>query len=201
MTGTLSRHLQEAPDIGVFACGYFARLEAACSAIDPASIRALAAEFEAARTEGSTVWVIGNGGSAANANHIANGLSSHLLNRAGRGFSVQSLVSNNVALTAIPNDQGFDDVFLGQLSVHYRPGDRLLAISCSGHSPNVLRAAEWVQARGGVVIGFCGFDGGELRAVADVVVHVPTEPGEYGPVEDAHMALAHVLVHWFEAHP
>ena len=101
-------------------------------------------------------------------------------------------------MTAIANDVGYENLFLGQLEIHYRPGDKLIAISASGNSPNVVRAVEWVKQRGGRTIGLVGFDGGKLREMCDVVVHVKAASGEYGPVEDAHLILNHILAHWFQ---
>jgi D-sedoheptulose 7-phosphate isomerase len=73
-----------------------------------------------------------------------------------------------------------------------------LAISASGNSPNVVIAAEWVKEQGGRVISFVGFTGGRLKDISDLVVHVKSEAGEYGPVEDAHLVLNHILAHWFQ---
>ncbi|PKM99057.1 MAG: sugar isomerase, partial [Elusimicrobia bacterium HGW-Elusimicrobia-2] len=77
-------------------------------------------------------------------------------------------------------------------------GDKLLAISASGNSPNIVAAAEWVKQQGGKVIGFLGFSGGKLKEISDIILHVKSEPGEYGPVEDAHLVLNHILAHWFQ---
>ena len=82
--------------------------------------------------------------------------------------------------------------------IHYRKGDALIVISASGNSPNVLNAAEWVKDNGGKVIGFLGFSGGKLLNVCDIKIHVRAELGEYGPVEDAHLIINHILAHWFQ---
>ena len=84
------------------------------------------------------------------------------------------------------------------MKIHYRDGDNLIVISASGNSPNVLEAAEWVRSRGGSVIGFLGFSGGKLIDLCDVKIHVKSQPGEYGPVEDAHLIMNHILAHWFQ---
>src|SRR2546427_332340 len=81
----------------------------------------------------------------------------------------------------------------GQLEGLLGPGDVLVAISASGNSPNVVRAVEYARARGGTTVGLVGFDGGQLRALCDVVIQVVTPKGEYGPVEDAHLVLDHVV--------
>ena len=101
-------------------------------------------------------------------------------------------------ITAISNDVGYDTIFVNQLKIHYRDGDCLVVISASGNSPNVLKAAEWVRSKGDTIIGFLGFTGGKLIELCDVKIHVDTLPGEYGPVEDAHLIMNHVLAHWFQ---
>ena len=99
-------------------------------------------------------------------------------------------------MTAIANDTGYENLFAYQLRIHYRPGDKLVAISASGNSPNVVEAARWVKKRGGRVVGLVGFDGGELKRLSDVVIHVETQKGEYGPVEDIHMVVEHLIYTW-----
>ena len=73
-----------------------------------------------------------------------------------------------------------------------------MVISASGNSENVVRAAQWVKTQGGRVIGMLGFTGGELGSICDVFIHVKAESGEYGPVEDAHLIINHILAHWFQ---
>ena len=108
------------------------------------------------------------------------------------------LVDNNSVVTAIANDVGYENVFINQLKIHYRSGDSIILISASGNSPNILKAAEWVKDKGGAIIGFLGFTGGKLIDFCDVKIHVQSEPGEYGPVEDAHLIMNHILAHWFQ---
>ena len=115
-----------------------------------------------------------------------------------RPFKLFSLTDNNSVLTAISNDVGYENIFINQLKIHYQKGDYLLLISASGNSPNILKAANWVKHREGKLIGFTGFDGGELLKICDCKIHVKTNSGEYGPVEDAHLIINHVLAHWFQ---
>ena len=85
---------------------------------------------------------------------------------------------------------------LCQLALRFQR-DKLLAISASGNSKNILLAADWVKERGGKIIGFLGFDGGKLLKIADLAIHIKTQEGEFGPVEDMHLIINHVLAHWF----
>ena len=89
-------------------------------------------------------------------------------------------------------------IFFNQLKKHYRNGDSLIVISASGNSPNMLEAAEWVKSKEGTIIGFLGFTGGKLIDLCDIIIHVKSKAGEYGPVEDAHLIMNHILAHWFQ---
>jgi len=185
---------------GEFAHGYFNYLKQALDSITPESIDKLVEEFENARETGSTIFVAGNGGSATTATCMANDIGFDVVKKCGtdKPFRVLALTDNTSVLTAIANDVGYENVFLNQLKIHYRHGDKLLVISASGNSPNVVAAAEWVKEQRGRVISFVGFTGGKLKKMSDLVVHVKSEAGEYGPVEDAHLVLNHILAHWFQ---
>lgn len=178
---------------------YFAYLSSVLGAVDATQIEKLGDELDAARAAGATIFVAGNGGSASTATTMANdiGFGVLLKTKVSPPFRVFALTDNTSVMTAIGNDTGYDNLFTGQLGMYFRPGDRLLAISCSGNSPNILAAAEYVKDNGGRVIAFTAFDGGKLGELADVRVHVPTERGEYGPAEDVHLIINHVLVHWY----
>jgi D-sedoheptulose 7-phosphate isomerase len=187
-------------NLGDFAQGYFSYLKKVLDGIETTSINALESELEVARAGGHTIFVVGNGGSAATATTMANDIGFDIIKKTGvkKPFKVFSLTDNSSVMTAIANDVGYENLFTNQLRIHYKPGDRLLVISAGGNSPNVVNAAEWVRQQGGRVIGFLGFDGGKLKNMCDVVIHVPTVKGEYGPVEDAHLIMNHILAHWFQ---
>lgn len=189
-----------ASSAGSFATAYFARLNRALTGIDVGAITRMAEVLDAARLAGRTIFVAGNGGSATTATSMANDLGFDIIKKTGVAlpFRFLALTDNNAVLTAIANDVGYDEVFINQARIHYRPGDVLIVISASGNSPNAVRVATWVKEHGGQVIGLLGFTGGQLQALCDVQVHVPSEAGEYGPVEDAHLVVNHVLAHWFQ---
>lgn len=187
-------------NLGDFAQGYFAYLKKVLDGIETKSINTLETELETARASENTIFVIGNGGSASTATTMANDIGFDIIKKTGvkKPFKVFALTDNSSVMTAIANDVGYENLFINQLMIHYKAGDRLLVISAGGNSPNVVNAAEWVRAQGGRVIGFLGFDGGKLRDMCDVLIHVPTVKGEYGPVEDAHLIMNHILAHWFQ---
>lgn len=195
---TLENILKESVDPAQFARAYLDYLSGLLRGLDPKAIAAFIQELESARLEGNTVFVIGNGGSAATASHMANDLSVGAYPAEGPPFRVLALTDNVAALTAIGNDAGYENLFLYQLRAHYRTGDRLIAISASGNSPNVVEAARWMKKHGGRIVALVGFDGGELKRLADVLVHVQTPKGEYGPVEDIHMIMDHLIYSWLK---
>lgn len=194
---TIAGLLNESGTVAEFAKRYFDYLATLLAKLDHAAIGAFVEELEAARAAHRTVFVAGNGGSASTASHMATDL--------GVGFSrrdpspplrILALTDNSAAMTAAANDETYAEIFVAQLRVQYRPNDLLVVISASGNSPNVVRAAQWVRAQGGRVLGLVGFDGGALRSLCDVVLHVPTPKGEYGPVEDIHLMLNHLVTAW-----
>lgn len=146
-----------------------------------------------ARQNRKTIYFVGNGGSAATASHFANDLA--IGTRCPElPFKVVSLTDNVPVLTAIGNDFGYDQLFVKQLEVHMERGDVLVAISASGNSPNIIKAVEFANAMGNTTVGLSGFDGGQLKKLCKHVIHVQTNKGEYGPVEDVHMFLDHLIM-------
>jgi D-sedoheptulose 7-phosphate isomerase len=197
----LEKAYKEVESIGQFSRKYFSYLSKVLESIDENEIDKLGQAFESARAKGNTIFVAGNGGSAATASTMANDIGFDILKKTNtdKPFRLFSLVDNNSVVTAISNDVGYENIFINQLKIHYRKGDILIVISASGHSPNVLKAAKWVKENGGKIIGFLGFTGGKLIDLCDVIIHVESELGEYGPVEDAHLIMNHILAHWFQS--
>ncbi|NQT95003.1 MAG: SIS domain-containing protein [Candidatus Omnitrophica bacterium] len=187
---------KEARDINQFSKSYFRYMFELLNQLDTKKIAEVIREFERARKNKNTVFFIGNGGSASTASHMANDLGLGMRVDEKLPFKAMSLTDNVSSITAIANDSGYERIFIRQLNLYYKPGDRLVAISASGNSPNVVAAAEWVRRRKGKVIGLVGFDGGKLRKLSDICIHVKTSKGEYGPVEDIHMILDHLIYTW-----
>ena len=182
-----------------FALHYLGHVSELLNQIDADEVAELIGELDSARTEECSVFLAGNGGSAATASHMANDFGIGLQATGAAPIRAVALTDNVPVMTAISNDVAYRNVFEDQLKVLYQTGDRLLVISASGNSPNLIAAAEWVKEKGGRVIGLVGFDGGALKELCNVVVHVRTPPGEYGLVEDAHMVLDHLVVTWFHS--
>lgn len=193
----IERIFSESNNVNGFIKGYLEYVSGLLKNTDSGSIASFIEEIEKARKSHNTVFVIGNGGSASTASHMANdfALGSRVVNDKNP-YRILSLADNTAKMTAIANDCGYDRVFIDQLKIHYKPGDKLIVISASGNSKNVIIAAEWVKKQGGKVIGLLGFDGGKLRDICDTAVTVVTPKGEYGPVEDVHMVMDHLVYTW-----
>jgi D-sedoheptulose 7-phosphate isomerase len=172
--------------------------------LDHAGVAKCIEHLEKARQNENTIFIIGNGGSASTASHIANDFGSAVLKKSkksvDKSYKALALTDNISVISAIANDSSYNNVFLDQLKVHYRSGDILIAISASGNSPNLVVAAEWFKEQGGTVIAWLGFDGGKLKSVADVPVVIETPKGEYAPVEDMHLVINHIIVTWMHYH-
>jgi D-sedoheptulose 7-phosphate isomerase len=153
-----------------------------------------------ARKENKMIFFIGNGGSAATASHFAQDLG-EVGRKVGReGFKTLSLTENISSISAIGNDYGYGEIFVLQMKELFCRGDVLVAISASGNSPNVVKAVEYAKRSGGKTIGLVGFDGGKLKELCDHVVHVRSQKWEYGPVEDIHMILDHMITSYLIFH-
>jgi D-sedoheptulose 7-phosphate isomerase len=144
---------------------------------------------------GGQLLVAGNGGSAADAQHIAAELTGRfLLER--RPFRALALHANTSSLTAVGNDFGYDQVFARELTAHARPGDVLLAISTSGNSPNILRAIEAAREGKVTVIGLTGESGGKMRAACDLCICVPTKSTPR--MQEMHITIGHTICELLE---
>ena len=145
---------------------------------------------------GNTLYVCGNGGSAATATHMQADFS--FFTRYFTKFrpKVRALTDNAAMMTAVGNDTSFDDIFVEQLKGHFQSGDILICISASGNSENVIRAANYANENGGTSIGFIGFEGGKLLNTATISLFTPNPKGDYGPIEDVHMIFNHLIVNY-----
>lgn len=145
-----------------------------------------------AREKKSTIYFIGNGGSASTASHFVNDLSIGTKSLV-KPFRAVSLCDNHAVMTAIANDYGYEEVFSRQLDVLLKKDDVVVAISASGNSSNLINALNLAKDKMAVTVGLSAFDGGMLKKLADISVHVPTQKGAYGPAEDVHMMLDHLV--------
>jgi D-sedoheptulose 7-phosphate isomerase len=150
-------------------------------------------QLRIARDNGATIYIAGNGGSAATASHWVNDLGKATKACGRKPLRVMSLSDNVSWLTALANDEGYERVFSGQLENFARAGDVLVVISASGNSPNLIKAVELAKLRGVVTIGLLGFDGGALKTQVEEYLWIPSAKGTYGLVESGHSLLCHIL--------
>lgn len=175
---------------------YLNYLKSVIDQINLDSVASFIDVISAARENDQVVYFVGNGGSAATASHFANDLA--IGTRTSKTpFRVMSLTDNVAVITAIGNDFGYDEIFSKQLEAYLKKGDVLVAISASGNSPNVVRAIEYANSKNCKTVSITGFDGGKIKQISGLNLHVPSIKGEYGPVEDMHMIFDHIVGNYF----
>lgn len=173
---------------------YFERLHEASKQVDRQSFERVKEVFLEAHKSGKRFYTMGNGGSAAIADHFLCDLSKGTHVAPKPAFKSICLSDNTGLLTAIANDFAYDQVFSKQLEYNLEPGDVVVMISSSGNSANVVNACEYAKKRGAKTVALVGFEGGKLKQLADHVLWVPIK--NYGIVEDVHQSLMHILTQY-----
>lgn len=148
-----------------------------------------------AYTAKKKIYIFGNGGSSATASHYQNDFNKGLSEYVDTKFNFTCLNDNVATLMAIANDIGFEEVFRFQLRNKLEPGDIVIAISGSGNSQNVILAVEYAKAQGNQVIGMTGYNGGKLKELADISLHVDINSMQI--TEDVHMIFDHLIMSIF----
>ena len=170
--------------------GSLAALAGRVAAEQAEAIAAIADRYEETLRGGGTLFFAGNGGSAADAQHVATEyVVRYQTNRPA--MRAVALTTDTSLLTACANDMGFDEVFARQVEALAEPGDLLILHSTSGESPNVIRAAQSAKARGVGVVALLGKTGGSLKDIADVALVVPG--ADTARVQELHLAIEHVI--------
>ena len=179
-----------------FSNSYLEYLTELISQLDREAIGDFADLLLQSRDSGATTFFLGNGGSASTATHFVNDVS--LGSRQfKKPFRAISLCDNQAVITAIANDDGYENIFLQQLQTLSRPGDTIVCISASGNSKNLIKAIDYAKDNNIYVVGLTAFDGGYLKQNCDLNIHVPTKVGEYGPAEDLHMVVCGLIGSYF----
>ena len=179
-------------DIEKFSKSYFNYLVQIFEKVDLLEIKSFVKILLEARDSGATIFFIGNGGSASTASHFANDLAFGT-NDYEKPFRVMSITDNVSIVTALGNDYGYDEIFVRQLKIYGKKGDVLVGISASGNSQNLINAFEYASSNEIKTVALTAFDGGKLRKIADKGVYIPTNKNEYGPAEDSHLILDHLI--------
>ena len=179
-----------------FSHEYLEYLSSLMAQLDRQSIAKFADLLLDSRESGSTTFFLGNGGSASTATHFVNDIS--LGSRQfEKPFRAISLCDNQAVITAIANDDGYENIFLQQLQTLAKAGDTIVCISASGNSKNLIKAMEYASAHNIFNVGLSAFDGGYLKKNCDLNIHIPTKVGEYGPAEDLDMVVCGLVGSYF----
>jgi len=173
---------------------YLEGISSAVRSLETGSISGFADHLVTAYEKQKTIFVIGNGGSAANASHLAQDISKGIFfnQPVSKGIRALSLTDNVPYITALGNDDGYETIFSSQLNTFANEGDYLVAISGSGNSKNIMEAVRIARLKKMFVIGITGFDGGELKKASDFSVHVPIN--EMCSVESVHSVIFHTVI-------
>lgn len=163
--------------------------------LDTEQIDAALKLLDETRKRKGRIYICGNGGSAATASHFQNDFNKGVSEYLDVPFRFHCLNDNMATIMAIANDIGYEEVFRFQLRGVLEPGDVLVAISGSGNSVNVLNAANYAREQGNQVIGVTGYDGGKLKKLSSVSLHVPVNGMQV--TEDVHMMFDHLMMSVF----
>lgn len=174
---------------------YIEREIAVLKTLDVDAIDAVLQLLEETLTNEGTIYIFGNGGSAATASHYQNDFNKGVSEYTKKKFRFQCLNDNVATLMAIANDIGYEEVFRFQLQGKLRPNDIIFAISGSGNSKNVINAVEYAKKCGNKIVGITGYGGGKLKELADLSLHAPVNSMQM--TEDIHMIFDHLMMSVF----
>ena len=174
----------------VKAADYLGETRGVMARLDADLIDRISEQIWHAYEQERTVYLFGNGGSAALASHLACDLAKGTAANGRRRMRAVSLNDNLALLTALANDLEYDEIFAEQLH-HIEPGDVALAISSSGNSPNVVRGLEVARQAGATTVAITGFKGGRVTSLCDMCLVVPSEHVQY--IEDSHLSVMHAI--------
>ena len=163
--------------------------------LDTTQIDAALSLLDTTRKRKGCIYICGNGGSAATASHFQNDFNKCVSEYIEIPFRFYCMNDNIATVMAIANDIGYEEVFRFQLQGNLEPGDILIAISGSGNSENIINAVEYAKQQGNQVIGLTGFDGGRLKKLSDISLHVPVMSMQV--TEDIHMIFDHLMMSVF----
>jgi len=180
---------------------YLLRLQCCFSADVLASVETLAQALRQAWIEGRHVYICGNGGSAANAMHMANdfhyGIGACGSGPTLPGLRVEALPANSGIITCLANDTGYANIYAHQLQVKSRPGDLLIVLSGSGNSANVVQALETANAMGLKTFAILAYSGGRCRELAEVPIHFAIDDMQIA--EDTQLVVGHLCMQWLNS--
>jgi D-sedoheptulose 7-phosphate isomerase len=170
---------------------YFEKVSETLAKIDIRAISKFIDRIYECYDRGNTIYIFGNGGSAATASHVAGDFMKGISFGLEKRFKVLCLNDNIPSLTAISNDLTYDEVFYEQLKTFLKKDDVVIGISGSGNSANIIKAVNYARGLGATVVGFCGYKGGKLKELADILILAPVNDMEI--TEDIHIIIFHSI--------
>lgn len=170
---------------------YFDRVSDTLAQLDIPALGKVADLLMTCREKGNTVYIFGNGGSAATASHVTGDFLKGISYQLEKRFRIVCLNDNIAAMTAISNDLTYDEVFVEQLQTFLKKDDVVIGISGSGNSANVIRAMEYARDKKAVTVALTGYTGGKLRDIADIMINAPIKDMEV--TEDIHIIIFHAI--------
>ena len=173
---------------------YSRRLQTLLAESDWTATGQLAEDLIECWRNGRQVFICGNGGSAANAMHLANDLLYGISKTRGSGLRVNALSANASVLTCLANDEGYDHIFSMQLAVQAQAGDLLIVLSGSGNSPNIISALEQARQMSVRSYAILGYSGGKAKNLADASIHFPVDDMQIS--EDMQLVVGHMVMQW-----
>ena len=177
---------------------YLKRIQQSFDGANVKAIEILARELRRAWIEGRNVYICGNGGSAANAIHIANdlhyGIGACGLEANLPGMRVEALSANTGVVTCLANDTGYENIFSHQIKVKSRKGDILIALSGSGNSPNIIKALKTANQLGVKTFAIIAFEGGQCKEIADTSIYFDISDMQIA--EDTQLIVGHLCMQW-----
>jgi len=171
---------------------YFAKLKETIDLISIDDFNKVIEVLEEGREAEKSIFVMGNGGSAATASHYVCDFNKGIAVTGKKNYKFICLNDNIPTLMAIANDLSYEDIFVEQLKTYFKAGDIVLGISGSGNSMNVIKALEYANNNGGITIGFTGYNGGKMIKICQYNVHIPVNDMQI--TEDLHMVLDHCMM-------
>jgi len=184
---------QSASNFSAYFDGYCERLCQLMNQVNKDMLTQIVENMEKRIEAGNIIFLAGNGGSSAVLSHWVNDLVVGNYIEGQKAIRAINLTDNQSLITALGNDEGYENVFIGQLRALSKEGDLLIAMSVSGNSPNIIKAMEWAKEHGIETVGIAGCDGGKLVSTSHYGLLVESTKDEYGPVEDAFSILTHVI--------
>lgn len=170
---------------------YFDKVAATLKKLDQEVLDKLVQIILDCRDRGNTIYIFGNGGSAATASHIAGDFLKGISYQLDKRFRVVCLSDNIPGTSAISNDLSYDEVFIESLKTFLNKDDVVIGISGSGNSVNVVKAMQYASTAQAKTIAICGYNGGKIKDIADLAVHTPVDDMEV--TEDIHLIIFHAI--------